>query len=232
MGQGKHAAAKDAIHPICQTRSTFASSRASPSVLTVEDFTIQPNTHVTLDYELRDDEGELVDASEADGGEPIRYVHGYGMLVPGLEAALVGLRAGDERDVVVAADEGYGEYDEELVLEVERSELPDPTKVNVGDELVAESPDGDEMSLSVVEVRDDVVVLDANHPLAGMTLRYHVTVRDVRRATDAEIENAAASLDEAHEHVHGPDCDHTHEPMDIRALARPDGRGPGKPGLS
>jgi FKBP-type peptidyl-prolyl cis-trans isomerase SlyD len=198
----------------------------------VDDSTIQPNTHVTLDYELRDDEGELVDASEAEGGEPIHYVHGYGMLVPGLEAALVGLRAGDERDVVVAAEAGYGEYDEELVLEVDRSELPDPTKVTVGDELVAESPNGDELSLSVVEVRDDVVILDANHPLAGMTLRYHVTVRDVRRATEAEIEHAAAALDDAHEHVHGPDCDHTHEPMGIRSLARQDGRGPGKPELS
>ncbi|MCL2449418.1 MAG: FKBP-type peptidyl-prolyl cis-trans isomerase, partial [Polyangiaceae bacterium] len=69
----------------------------------MSDFTIQPNAYVTLDYELRDEDGELIDASEGDGGEPIRYVHGYGMLVPGLEAALAGLRSGDERDVVVPA---------------------------------------------------------------------------------------------------------------------------------
>jgi len=183
----------------------------------VNDFTIEPNRHVTLDYELRDEDGDLVDASEAEGGEPIRYVHGYGMLVPGLEAALVGLRAGDERDVVVPADAGYGEYDEGLVLEVDRSELPDAKVVNVGDELVAESPDGDELAMSVIEVRDDVVVVDANHPLAGMTLRYHVKVRDVREATEQEIEGAASDLDEAHEHVHGPDCDHTHEPLVVGA---------------
>jgi FKBP-type peptidyl-prolyl cis-trans isomerase SlyD len=64
--------------------------------------------------------------------------------------------------------------------------------------------------MSVVEVRDDLVLVDANHPLAGMTLRYHVTVRDIRPATDDEIQQAAAQLDEAHEHVHGPDCDHDH----------------------
>lgn len=179
--------------------------------MVVSQITIQPNTHVTLDYELRDDEGDLVDASQSEGGEPLRYVHGYGMLVPGLEAALAGLRAGEERDVIVAADEGYGEYDEELVLEVDRGELPDPKGVSVGDELVAESPDGDELALSVVEVRDDVVVVDANHPLAGVTLRYHVKVRDVRAATDDEIRKAALDLDEAHEHVHGPDCDHAGE---------------------
>jgi FKBP-type peptidyl-prolyl cis-trans isomerase SlyD len=173
--------------------------------------TIQPNSHVTIDYELRDEEGDMLEASEGEGGEPIRYVHGYGMLVPGLEAALVGLRTGDVRDVVVPAESGYGEYDDELLLELDRSELPDPSGVAVGDEFVAESPDGDEIAMSVVEVRDDLVVVDANHPLAGMTLRYHVTVRDIRPATEDEIQEAAAQLDDAHEHVHGPDCDHDHE---------------------
>ena len=181
----------------------------------VTDLTIQPNAHVTIDYELRDEEGDMLEASAEEGGEPIRYVHGYGMLVPGLEAALVGLRAGDVRDVVVPAEAGYGEYDDDLLLELDRSELPDPKGVAVGDEFVAESPDGDEIAMSVVEVRDDLVVVDANHPLAGMTLRYHVTVRDIRPATDDEIRRAASQLDEAHEHVHGPDCDHHHEPTPI-----------------
>jgi FKBP-type peptidyl-prolyl cis-trans isomerase SlyD len=177
----------------------------------VSDLTIQPNTHVTLDYELRGDDGDLLDASKGDGGEPIRYVHGYGMLVPGLEAALVGLRAGDEREVVVPAAAGYGERDEDLVLEIDRDEFPDPKAVEVGDEFVAESPDGDEIAMNVVEVKGDVVVVDANHPLAGMTLHYQVKVCNVREATEEEIEQAAADLDEAHEHVHGPDCDHDHD---------------------
>jgi FKBP-type peptidyl-prolyl cis-trans isomerase SlyD len=184
----------------------------------VTPFTIQANRYVTLDYELRDESGALVDASEADGGEPMRYVHGYGMIVPGLEAALVGLGAGDERDVVVPADAGYGEYDEDLVLELDRSELPQA--VEVGDELVAQSPDGDELMLNVLEVRDDSVVVDGNHPLAGQTLSYHVKVREVREATEEEIAAAASHLDEAHEHVHGPDCDHTHEPVGADTLAR------------
>jgi FKBP-type peptidyl-prolyl cis-trans isomerase SlyD len=179
----------------------------------VTDLTIQPNTHVTVDYELRDDEGDLIDASEGEDGEPIRYVHGYGMLVPGLEAALAGMKAGDEREILVPAEAGYGERDEELVLEIERTEFPDPKAVEVGDEFVAESPDGDEMVMTVVELKDSSVVVDANHPLAGMPLRYLVKVRDVRQATTDEIEKAAAELDEAHEHVHGPDCDHDHEPV-------------------
>ena len=183
--------------------------------LRVTQTTIQPNAFVTIDYELRDEEGDMLEESAGEGGEPIRYVHGYGMLVPGLEAALVGLSAGDVSDIVVPAEAGYGEYDDDLLLELDRTELPDPKGVSVGDEFVAESPDGDEIAMSVVEVRDDLVVVDANHPLAGMTLRYHVTVRDIREATEEEIHDAAAQLDEAHEHEHGPDCDHSHEDAPI-----------------
>ena len=182
------------------------------------DPTISPNVHATVDYELRNDAGELLDASEGDDGEPIRYVHGYGMLVPGLEAALAGLRAGDEREVVVPAEAGYGLRDEDLRMEVPRDRFP-KSGVNVGDELVAESPDGDEIDMVVVEVKDGSVVVDANHPLAGMTLHYKVRVREVRPATEDEIDQAAADLDEAHEHVHGPDCDHGHED-DLVALGR------------
>lgn len=183
--------------------------------------TIQPNAHVVLDYTLRDDEGEVLDASDAEGGHPIEYVHGYGMLVPGLEAALIGLRAGDEREIVVPAEAGYGEYDDELVLELDRAEFPDPTAVQVGDEFVAESPDGDEVAMEVLEVKDDVIVVDANHPLAGVTLHYDVKVKSVREATQDEIEKAAAELEEAmaEEHVHGPECNHDEVP-DIVTIGR------------
>jgi FKBP-type peptidyl-prolyl cis-trans isomerase SlyD len=84
----------------------------------------------------------------------------------------------------------------------------------------------------VIEVRDDVVVVDANHPLAGMTLRYHVKVRDVREATEQEIEGAASDLDDAHEHVHGPDCDHTHEALGIATPGRGKRDGRGDPEMS
>jgi FKBP-type peptidyl-prolyl cis-trans isomerase SlyD len=177
----------------------------------VGELTIRPNTYVTLDYELRGEDDEILDASEPPDGEPIRYVHGYGMLVPGLEAALTGLHAGDEREVLVPVEGAYGEYDESLLLEVARSELPDPANVQVGDEFTAESPDGDEMAVTVQSIHGERVTVDANHPLAGMALKYRIKVLEVREATDQEVEHAAAGLDEAHEHVHGPDCAHSHD---------------------
>jgi FKBP-type peptidyl-prolyl cis-trans isomerase SlyD len=169
---------------------------------------VQPNSHVTVEYVLTDDEGEVLDASTAEDGEPIEYVHGYGMLVPGLEAALVGLKAGDKKKITVGAEEGYGERDEELMLEIDRTEFPDT--VQPGDEFVATSPEGEEVVLHVIEVNEDIVLVDANHPLAGMTLHYEIEVKAIRAATESEIEEAGKALDEAHEHVHGPDCDHEH----------------------
>ena len=159
--------------------------------------TIQPNSHVTLAYTLRNEAGEVLDASDLEGGEPIRYVHGYGMIVPGLEAALMGMKSGERKDVRVPAEEGFGPRDEELVVEIERSELPDPKKVQVGDELVAEAADGEEIVLRVIEVQPDSVLVDANHPLAGIALHYSVEIQDIRHATDDEIAQAASDLDEA-----------------------------------
>ena len=170
---------------------------------------VQPNSYVTVAYVLKDDDGEVLDASDAEDGEPIEYVHGYGMLVPGLEAALAGLKSGEKKKITVGADEGYGERDEELMMELDRGEFPET--VQPGDEFVAASPDGEEVVLHVVEVNEDSVLVDANHPLAGMTLHYEIEVKSIRGATEAEIEAAARALDEAHEHVHGPDCDHDHD---------------------
>lgn len=159
--------------------------------------TIQPNAHVVLDYELRDDDGKVLDSSESEDGEPIVYVHGYGMIVPGLEAAIVGLKAGDAKEVTVPPEAGFGEHDEELVLEVDRSDFPRPGEVAAGDELVAESPDGEEVVMRVLEVKEDSVVVDANHPLAGKNLHYEVKVKEVRAASDEEIASAALAFEEA-----------------------------------
>ncbi len=157
---------------------------------------IGPNAYVVLEYTLRLAEGgEVIDASEGEEGEPIVYVHGYGMLVPGLEAALDGLRAGEAKRVPLAPEEAFGEHDDELLLEVDRGDFP--PEVAVGDEFVAESEEGEEEFLRVVEVRDDAVVVDGNHPLAGMAVTYDVVVREVRQATPDEIQDAATAFEEA-----------------------------------
>jgi FKBP-type peptidyl-prolyl cis-trans isomerase SlyD len=139
---------------------------------------IGPDTVVTVAYRVYDDGGELL----ADQGEPITYLYGRGHIVPGLEEGLVGLGSGETRSVVVPPELGYGAYDPDAVVEVDRSDFPHPERLRVGDEFVAESPDGDELALTIVDVRADSLLVDMNHPLAGETLRFDVTVVDVQRA--------------------------------------------------
>ena len=157
---------------------------------------IQPNVFAEVDYVLKGEDGEVLDDSSAEDGEPLRYVHGYGMLVPGLEKRLTGLAAGDTLEIVVPPEEAYGLHDDELVYAVDRTEAPDAEE---GDEVVLEDEDGDEAVAHVVEVTNDEVVVDGNHPLAGLTLRYQVNVREVREATADELARAASAFDELKE---------------------------------
>jgi len=154
---------------------------------------IGPNAFAEVDYVLLAEDGEVLDDSSEEGGEPIRYVHGYGMLVPGLERQLAGLDAGENRELVVPPEEAYGLRDEELVYALDRSSAPDAEE---GDELVIEDEDGDEAVVHVVEVGPDEILVDGNHPLAGLTLRYRVHVQSVRAATPEEIEQAASAFEE------------------------------------
>jgi FKBP-type peptidyl-prolyl cis-trans isomerase SlyD len=154
---------------------------------------IGPNAYAEVDYILEGEDGEVLDDSTADDGEPLRYVHGYGMLVPGLEKGLAGLGTGDAAEIVIPPEEAYGLHDEELVFTVDRSDAP---QAGEGDEIVLEGEDGDETVAHVVEVGEDELVVDGNHPLAGLTLRYRVHIRAVRDATPDEIARAANAFDE------------------------------------
>lgn len=148
---------------------------------------------VGIDYSLHLGDGAVIDASPP--GDPMTYLHGEGQIVPGLESALEGLAVGDRRQVVVAPGEGYGVHDPKGVQEVPRTAFPPEFRPQVGMELTAEGPDGEPVPFSVREVGLETVVIDLNHPLAGKTLHFDVTVREVRAATPEELE---------HGHAHGP----------------------------
>jgi FKBP-type peptidyl-prolyl cis-trans isomerase SlyD len=157
---------------------------------------------VGVDYSLHLGDGQVVDASSP--GEPLQYLHGEGQIVPGLENALEGLSIGDRKQVVVAPAEGYGEHDPRGIQEVPKKAFPPGFDPQPGMELTAEGPQGEPVPFVVREVKPDSVVIDLNHPLAGKTLHFDVTVREVRAATDEE---------KAHGHAHGPEGhghDHDH----------------------
>lgn len=153
---------------------------------------IEPNSVVTLHYTLKDNDGNVIDQSE-DGS--FLYLHGAMNIIPGLENALAGKSAGDEFSVKVSPEEGYGLKDSQRIQEVPKEMFDNADEIKVGVQFHAQSPDGAAVVVTVIEVKDDAVVIDGNHALAGMDLNFAVKVVDVREASEEEI---------AHGHVHGP----------------------------
>jgi FKBP-type peptidyl-prolyl cis-trans isomerase SlyD len=151
---------------------------------------------VTIDYTLTDEQGDVLDTSQ--GNEPLSYIQGTGSIIPGLESALEGKSAGDALKVTIAPDQGYGERDEELVQAVPRERFPAGGEITVGMRFHAQGADGSHV-VTVVGVDDKSVTVDANHPLAGVTLAFDVKVVEVREATADELK---------HGHVHGPGGHH------------------------
>ncbi len=152
---------------------------------------------VGIDYSLRDEEGELIDTNE--GYPPLEFLHGFGQIIPGLEQALNGMAVGEEKQVVVAPENGYGEYQPEAQETVPLDAFPDDMDVEEGMEIQVQDEDGQVLQAMVTQVDGDEVTLDFNHPLAGVTLHFDVRIASLRAATAEELE---------HGHAHGADHDH------------------------
>jgi FKBP-type peptidyl-prolyl cis-trans isomerase SlyD len=153
---------------------------------------------VAIDYKLTIDGGFVVDASEK--GQPLWYLHGANNIIPGLESALDGLKAGDQKTVTVSPEEGYGVREDSRVHQVPKNKFP-PGSYSVGDHVTATAPDGGEMDARITAMDAKSYTLDFNHELAGKTLTFEITVADVRPATKDEL---------THGHVHGPGGHHHH----------------------
>jgi FKBP-type peptidyl-prolyl cis-trans isomerase SlyD len=153
---------------------------------------IEKNTVATIDYTLTDPNGQVIDSSK--GREPLAYLHGASNIVPGLESALEGKAVGETVNVTVPPEQGYGQRDPNLVQPVPRSNFQGINEIKPGMQFQAQTPEGARV-VTVVDVDPQNVTVDANHPLAGMPLKFDVTVKDVRPATPEEV---------THGHAHGP----------------------------
>jgi FKBP-type peptidyl-prolyl cis-trans isomerase SlyD len=130
----------------------------------------------------------------------LAYLHGLGNIIPGLENALSGRALGDKFSVTVAPADGYGERDNEMVQSVPKSAFQGVDQILPGMQFQAQSPEGMQL-VTVIDVDGDEVILDGNHPMAGITLTFDVEVTEIRDATAEELE---------HGHVHGPGGHHHH----------------------
>ena len=153
---------------------------------------IEKNTFVEMHYRIYDDGGTLVESTEGD--EPVRYLHGAEEILPGLENGLDGVEAGATVTLELEAEDAYGEYNPDGLVSVPRKELPAEHDYAKGDWISISVEDDEEdphehdedcdheMEMQVVEIRDDEVILDANHPLAGKRVRFEVDVLSVSSA--------------------------------------------------
>jgi FKBP-type peptidyl-prolyl cis-trans isomerase SlyD len=154
--------------------------------------TITDGKVVTLHYTLRDDKSEIIESSV--GSEPMLYLHGAHNIVPGLEKALTGQGVGYKGIVTVAAADGYGERVDAPPQAVPRTAFPAHAELEPGMSLLARGPNGQQVPVWIVALEADKVLVESQHPLAGVTLHFDVEVLEIRDASADE---------KAHGHPHG-----------------------------
>jgi len=142
---------------------------------------IEKNIVVTLDYNLK------VDGNEIDSG-PIQFLHGHGNIIPGLESELEGLRLGEEKKVLVKAENAYGTYDPDLEIEVPLHSFPENFEIKLGRPMRLHDKEGHVFTGVAIAISDDFVTMNLNHPLAGKDLLFMIRVKELRTATEKEIE--------------------------------------------
>lgn len=143
------------------------------------------NKVVQIEYILRLPDGEVLDKSE---GQPLVYIQGVGQLIPGLEKGIEGMAVGEAKDIIIEPEEAYGEYMKDALQEVPRSAFQN-TDVKVGMSFDVRTNDGRTIPVTIKEVKEESVVVDFNHPLAGKTLHFWVKVVGLRDATLEELQH-------------------------------------------
>ncbi len=136
--------------------------------------TVKIGDRVRVHYTGRLDDGEVFDSS--DGGTPLAFTVGDGQVIPGFENGVIGMAAGDTRTIHIPSEQAYGDHDAEGIMEVPRSEFPPEFELEPGSRVQGQQSDGTMVSFTIAAVADDIITLDANHPLAGKALTFDLTL--------------------------------------------------------
>jgi FKBP-type peptidyl-prolyl cis-trans isomerase SlpA len=139
---------------------------------------VKENNTVKVNYTGKLSDGQVFDSSE--GKEPIEFTLGQGQLIPGFEKGLIDMELNEKKTITIPKEEAYGEVNNYLIQEVKKSELPQDMTPEVGMGLVSKSPEGQEMNLLVIGVKEESIVIDGNHPLAGKELIFDLEVLEIK----------------------------------------------------
>lgn len=141
------------------------------------DRVVKDGMMISLEYTLKGSDGKVIESSK--GHEPLKYIHGQRMMIPGLEKELTGMKVGGQKNVTVKPEDAYGPINTKAFEEVPKEKLP-PDGLKVGAILAAKSLDGQVMPMRVHQIKEKTVVMDMNHPMAGKTLVFDVKVVDIQ----------------------------------------------------
>jgi len=159
---------------------------------------VEKDKVVLMHYTLKNDAGDVIDSS--DGGDPLPFLQGHGNIIPGLESALEGSKVGDKLDVSIKPEEGYGERMKDAIQEIPSSALKGVDEVKVGMQLQSQDKDGNSFLVSVTKIEDDKITVDGDHPLAGQTLHFSVSIESIRKAESEELSHGHVHADGQHHH--------------------------------
>lgn len=158
---------------------------------------VAANKVVAINYTLTNNDGQVLDSSQ--GREPLLYLHGHSNIIPGLEKALEERAVGDQVEVTVQPEDAYGERDDAMIQQVSREAFQGVEDIQPGMQFQTQGPGG-ALLVTVIEAGDEEVTIDANHPLAGETLNFAVTIESVREASEEEVQ-----------HGHPHEGEHAHD---------------------
>jgi len=139
---------------------------------------VKTNDTVKVHYTGKLQDGQVFDSSLE--REPIEFTVGQGQIIPGFENGLIDMKVNEKKTIEIPHTEAYGEVQKELFQEVPKSQLPQEIEPQVGMGLVSKNPDGTERQLRVAEVKDESIIIDANHPLAGKDLTFELEVMEIK----------------------------------------------------
>ncbi|MCF8028657.1 MAG: peptidylprolyl isomerase [Desulfobacteraceae bacterium] len=132
---------------------------------------------VKIHYKGKFDDGSVFDSSE--GRDPLEFEIGSGNIITGVEEAVVGMQPEETKEATIPPEKGYGEYRDDMVIEVEKTQFPEHIDPEPGQQLELQQPDGQKVTVTVTNVGEEKVTLDANHPLAGKDLNFEITLQEI-----------------------------------------------------
>jgi FKBP-type peptidyl-prolyl cis-trans isomerase SlyD len=140
---------------------------------------VKDGMQVSIEYTLKGTDGKVIDTSK--GREPLKYVHGQKMMIPGLEKQLTGMKVGGEKNVTVKPEDAYGPLNPNAVQEIAKEKIP-PNALKVGAVLQGQDEQGRPMLARIKEIKEKSVLIDMNHPMAGKTLVFNIKIVDIQPA--------------------------------------------------